>query len=214
MFTIQTLVVHSLLIIWQILVAVNTVGVRYSTAEVPPLVFVAMRHTLAIPILYALALADPASRAFTPNRDEIKKICILGFLGITLNTGCVTVGIHMVGPTTSAILFSSVPIIVMVLSVIAKMEVMTTIKSSGVLVAFVGGCVTLLCGGKTQDITTTPSPKDAAGRQVDDDSNHHWTYIIGCMFVMASQVSFSSFLTFQKPVLAAGMPGPYFLSRA
>eukprot|EP00759_Apiculatamorpha_spiralis_P012191 PhF_6_TR19250/c0_g1_i1/m.28298 len=183
---------HLILCITQELVALNVIFIRITTEYLHPLVTVATRHCIGVPLMLIVAQFHRESRTFTPTKAQWKQIGLCAFLGVTVNTSLITVGVHNAGAITASIISATVPIVVCILSVAWKLEPMNKFKVFGFMITFSGA--TIVIGYHPL-------------------MPHQWqTFAFGCSMCFASVLAFSTFLVLQKPLMET-IPVFYLQSR-
>ncbi|CAN5878362.1 DMT family transporter [soil metagenome] len=98
----------------------NFVAVKYVVDFVPPLLFAAVRFTVAGLMLWAiLRFAEPDSRLF---RRDLLPIFGLGFVGITLTQSVFTIGVSLTTAANTALIYSTAPVWGMLLGFFLTLE--------------------------------------------------------------------------------------------
>ena len=86
----------------------NFVAVKYVVDFVPPLLFAAVRFTVAGTVLWLiLRVLEPQSRI---PRKELLPIFGLGVVGITLTQSVFTIGVSLTTAANTALIYSSAPV--------------------------------------------------------------------------------------------------------
>jgi drug/metabolite transporter (DMT)-like permease len=84
------------------------VAVKHVVESVPPILFAAVRFTLAGVLLWLLLrLVEPESRL---EREDFLPVLGLGFVGVTLTQSVLTVGVSMTTAANTALIYSTAPV--------------------------------------------------------------------------------------------------------
>lgn len=105
-------------------------------SEIAPLVFAFFRFNLATVIFLGLMIARRSFVRF--ERSEWGLLLVLGLLAIPLNQCMFLIGLNYTQPTHPALLYSTTPIWVYILSVWRGEEKITPGKTSGIIIALMG----------------------------------------------------------------------------
>jgi len=132
--------VLAVMVLW----AANFIVVKSAVAELPPVGFTFLRFTLASVTLLVLLRWREGSIGL-PRRDLIA-ILALGALGFGAYQILWTTGLTTVPAGDSALLIAATPVLVALLSVVARSDVLTPLKLAGVIVSFVGVVVVVGSG--------------------------------------------------------------------
>ena len=188
----RTLGLHALMLLTPVLGALVTVFINYNTSYIHPLLVISIRHLIGVPLLGLYSFMSAECRAYRPTRGEWMHIAGLGVLNITFGTVVDTYAIHLAGAIVTGIIGSGVPVIVCILSAALKYEQMNLYKISGFVLTSVGASLVI---GLRQVASADP----------------HMFYI-GCAAKVFCIVTYSVYLTLQKPLLNT-IPIFFFLSR-
>jgi drug/metabolite transporter (DMT)-like permease len=132
--------VLAVMVLW----AANFIVVKSAVAELPPVGFTFLRFTLASVTLLVLLRWREGSIGL-PRRDLIA-ILALGAVGFGAYQILWTTGLTTVPAGDSALLIAATPVLVALLSVVARTDVLTPLKLAGVVVSFVGVVVVVASG--------------------------------------------------------------------
>src|SRR5439155_17585102 len=127
-----------------VLWAANFIVVKSAVAQLPPVGFTFLRFTLASATLFVLLRWREGSIGL-PRRDLIA-ILALGAVGFGAYQILWTTGLTTVPAGDSALLIAATPVLVALLSVVARSDVLTPLKLAGVLVSFAGVVVVIASG--------------------------------------------------------------------
>lgn len=98
----------------------NFVAVKYVVDFVPPLLFAAVRFTVAGTVLVLiLRVIEPGSRLF---RKDLLPIFGLGFVGITLTQSVFTIGVSLTTAANTALIYSTAPVWGMLVGFVLSLE--------------------------------------------------------------------------------------------
>jgi drug/metabolite transporter (DMT)-like permease len=132
--------VVAVMVLW----AANFIVVKSAVAQLPPVGFTFLRFSLASATLLVLLRWREGSIGL-PRRD-MAAILGLGAVGFGAYQILWTTGLTTVPAGDSALLIASTPVLVALLSVLARSDVLTPLKLAGVLVSFVGVVVVIGSG--------------------------------------------------------------------
>jgi drug/metabolite transporter (DMT)-like permease len=132
--------VLAVMVLW----AANFIVVKSAVAQLPPVGFTFLRFTLASVTLLVLLRWREGSIGL-PRRDLVA-ILGLGAIGFGAYQILWTTGLTTVPAGDSALLIASTPVLVALLSVVARSDVLTPLKLLGVIVSFVGVVVVVASG--------------------------------------------------------------------
>ena len=131
-------------VVVMVLWAANFIVVKSAVAQLPPVGFTFLRFSLASATLLVLLRWREGSIGL-PRRD-MAAILGLGAVGFGAYQILWTTGLTTVPAGDSALLIASTPVLVALLSVLARSDVLTPLKLAGVLVSFVGVVVVIGSG--------------------------------------------------------------------
>jgi drug/metabolite transporter (DMT)-like permease len=134
------LAVVGVMVVW----AGNFIVVKSAVAQLPPVGFTFLRFFLATVTLLLLLRWREGSIGL-PRRD-LAAILGLGAMGFGLYQILWTTGLTTVPAGDSALLIAATPVIVALLSVVARSDTLTPLKLAGVVVSFVGVAVVVASG--------------------------------------------------------------------
>ena len=132
--------VLAVMVLW----AANFIVVKSAVAQLPPVGFTFLRFTLASLTLLVLLRWREGSIGL-PRRDLIA-ILGLGAVGFGAYQILWTTGLTTVPAGDSALLIATTPVLVALLSVVARSDVLTPVKLAGVVISFVGVVVVIGSG--------------------------------------------------------------------
>ena len=127
-----------------VLWAANFIVVKTAVAQLPPVGFTFLRFTLASLTLLVLLRWREGSVGL-PRRDLVA-ILGLGAVGFGAYQILWTTGLTTVPAGDSALLIATTPVLVALLSVVARSDVLTPVKLAGVVISFVGVVVVIGSG--------------------------------------------------------------------
>ena len=113
----------------------NPVAVKIAVSEVPPLLFVAARFTLAGLLLLVLVLLLRLER---PGRRDALSMAAVGLVGVGMNNIAFTLGVSMTTASDTALIYAVVPIWGILLGLALGLERPTRWGIVGVALAFLG----------------------------------------------------------------------------
>lgn len=115
--------------------------------EVPPIHFVALRYTLAVPFMAAsFAVLGEARRRSTSIRGQWRVIAIVGFTGPFLSQVLQYIGLSLTTAAETLMLLNTSPVFTLVLAAILLREPVTGRKVTGLVLALVGTCLIVMGG--------------------------------------------------------------------
>jgi drug/metabolite transporter (DMT)-like permease len=132
--------VLAVMVLW----AANFIVVKSAVAQLPPVGFTFLRFTLASLTLLVLLRWREGSIGL-PRRDLVA-ILGLGAVGFGAYQILWTTGLTTVPAGDSALLIATTPVLVALLSVVARSDVLTPVKLAGVVISFVGVVVVIGSG--------------------------------------------------------------------
>jgi drug/metabolite transporter (DMT)-like permease len=98
----------------------NFVAVKHVVENVPPILFAAVRFTLAgVLLLLLLRLVEPESRL---KREDFLPVLGLGFVGVTLTQSVFTIGVSLTTAANTALIYSTAPVWGMLLGFVLALE--------------------------------------------------------------------------------------------
>jgi drug/metabolite transporter (DMT)-like permease len=122
----------------------NFIVVKSAVAQLPPVAFTFLRFLLASATLLVLLRLREGTIGL-PRRD-FAAILGLGALGFGLYQILWTTGLTMIQAGDSALIIAATPVIVAILSVVARSDVLTPIKLAGSLISFFGVAIVIGSG--------------------------------------------------------------------
>ena len=129
-------------LILQLLVASGThIVAKAVTAHVDPVTLTFLRTIISG--LGMILLLRARKISWKVNRQDLKRLALLGFLGIPVNQFFYLYGIGFTTAANGALLYATTPVLVMVLSGLLLKEAVTIRKAAGILLAF-GGVVIVI----------------------------------------------------------------------
>jgi len=129
-------------LILQLLVASGThIVAKAVTADVDPVTLTFLRTIISG--LGMILLLRARKISWKVDRSDVKRLLLLGLLGIPLNQFLYLYGIGYTTAANGALLYATTPVLVMVLSGILLKERVTVRKAAGILLAF-GGVVIVI----------------------------------------------------------------------
>ena len=129
-------------LILQLLVASGThIVAKAVTADVDPVTLTFLRTIISG--LGMILLLRARKISWKVDRSDVKRLLLLGLLGIPLNQFLYLYGIGFTTAANGALLYATTPVLVMVLSSILLKEKVTVRKAAGILLAF-GGVVIVI----------------------------------------------------------------------
>lgn len=105
-----------------------------------PIVFSLYRDAAAAPILSSIALAQNRERVF-PDRADVARIAVQGFLGIFLNQILFLLGVEWTNGTTGSICNLTLPVFAHAISVSLRLEKLKWATAAGLGLCIVGALV-------------------------------------------------------------------------
>jgi drug/metabolite transporter (DMT)-like permease len=127
-----------------VLWAANFIVVKSAVAVLPPVGFTFLRFLIASATLFVLLRWREGSIGM-PRRDLVA-IVALGALGFGVYQMLWTTGLTTVAAGDSALIIAATPVLVALLSVVARSDVLTPVKLAGVLVSFAGVALVIASG--------------------------------------------------------------------
>lgn len=134
-------IVYIIVIIGQVIASGTFIAGKWALAEFPPLTLAFLRFMLAATGLFVIWRLWPGRRPI--ERGDWKRIFLLGFLAVILNQTFFLYGLKFTTPTHAALLYSALPVFVLLFSISLRRERLTTLKIVGVLVTLAGVGVVL-----------------------------------------------------------------------
>ncbi|KMY52668.1 membrane protein [Bacillus sp. FJAT-27231] len=131
-------------------------------------------------VIYALW---PGTQFRLPKKEDLIRICALGWIGISVYQLCVTFGEKTVSAGTASMLIAAAPAFTAVIAVIVLKEKLGLFGWIGLFVGFIGiFLITLGAAGSTFDISA------------------------GAFLILVASIATSVFFVFQKPLLYSYQP--------
>ncbi len=172
-------------------IALATVGLIYGANYVVaksvmpnpigPNSFIALRVVGAVVLFWLLA-----ARSFVwPRKQDIWRFAVCGLTGVTINQLFFFNGLALTSPVNSAIIMTSNPIMVMVISSVVLGTAITFQKVLGVIIGTIGA-VSLLVLSSSQDLTGL--------------------HFQGDMFILINSMSYAFYLVLVKPLMTHYKP--------
>lgn len=121
----------------------NPVAVKYAILEIPPLVFVALRFTLAGLLLWTFRKIAGVGEPL--GARELLRMAGVGAFGVGLNNVLFTLGVSMTSASETALIYATPPLWGMLLGFLLGQERPTKRGVAGVAIAMVG--VTVVVSG-------------------------------------------------------------------
>eukprot|EP01096_Ripella_sp_DP13-Kostka_P000221 TRINITY_DN1027_c2_g1_i1.p1 TRINITY_DN1027_c2_g1~~TRINITY_DN1027_c2_g1_i1.p1 ORF type:complete len:592 (+),score=244.94 TRINITY_DN1027_c2_g1_i1:88-1776(+) len=175
--TIQTIIVHSLQIIINIIFAGFSIAGKFAMFEVNPLLVLTLRYNIAVPfMLLAVFIVDGPIRL---TLKQFVKLSLLGFLGVFLSQVFFFLGLDFTSATSATILQLVVPPITATVSILMKREKGSFFKAAGLAASVLGAMVIIGVDGLSFSI---PS-------------------LLGDGFVLISSVFASFYFLFQQTLI-------------
>ena len=118
--------------------AINMVAIKEALFGFNPLALALLRATavaLTFGIIF-LVLRDRSLLRFT--RRQWLRFAVIAFLGVTLNQVLIIEGVAHTNVPHAALIVAVEPVMVLVLSVMMRLEVLTTLKFAGMAISFFG----------------------------------------------------------------------------
>lgn len=151
------------------------------------------RRNLSVkPRLEIQPLEDPLTSTATV--IDYLEVFVLGFFGIAVNFICFFRGIAATNNVTASAFMSLVPSIVFIIGVATGNESVTILKILSTVLLWAGNCF-------TAEVWRLFSSASASDKQEGASSSFDTSYYIGIFYLLVNQLSFSSYLVFQKPIL-------------
>jgi drug/metabolite transporter (DMT)-like permease len=114
----------------------NFVAVKHVVESVPPILFAAVRFTLAGMLLwFLLRLVEPETRL---RRENFLPVLGLGVVGVTLTQSVFTVGVSMTTAANTALIYSTAPVWGMLLAFVLALERPRIVGIAGVGLCLIG----------------------------------------------------------------------------
>lgn len=166
----------ALLVVQTVFSTLQVVG-KVVLAELAPLALAGIRVAIATPLL--MLWAWRVDRVL-PGRDDLRRLAVLGVLGITANQGLFLVGLSLTSATNAGILMPSIPVFTAAAAALLGIERLGAVRAAGVALA-AGGAVVLL----------DPSRFALDGRGQ-----------LGILLILGNCLCYSFFLVLLRPLLA------------
>jgi drug/metabolite transporter (DMT)-like permease len=116
----SSLIVEASLLLTVIFFGTNFVAVKHVVESVPPILFAAVRFTLAGILLWMLLrIVEPESRL---KREDFLPMLGLGLVGITLTQSVFTIGVSLTTAANTALIYSTAPVWGMLLGFVLALE--------------------------------------------------------------------------------------------
>ncbi|MFP3940195.1 MAG: DMT family transporter [Acidobacteriota bacterium] len=168
--------VHTGLLTVQLIFGGYHVTAKAVLASLDPFALVALRVSLAAPILVVLAWR--ADRT-VPRAGELAYLALLGFLGVFANQLLFINGLELTTATDAAILMPSIPVFAVGVGALLGIEHVGWIRTAGILLAAAGAVVMV-----------NPAGISLAGGS-----------LLGNALILANCLCFATFLVVQRPIL-------------
>lgn len=116
----SSLIVEASLLLTVFFFGTNFVAVKHVVESVPPILFAAVRFTLAGILLWLLLrIVEPESRL---KREDFLPMLGLGVVGITLTQSVFTIGVSLTTAANTALIYSTAPVWGMMLGFVLALE--------------------------------------------------------------------------------------------
>jgi drug/metabolite transporter (DMT)-like permease len=169
--------VHGALLFVQLSFGAFPVVGKGVLAYLPPLAVAALRVLVAAPLL--LLLAWRVERVRVP-RGYLRRLALLGCLGVFLNQVLFIVGLSLTTATNAAILMPSIPVFAVVVASLLGIERIDRRRGAGIVLAVLGALVML---DPTQFSLTSGTS-------------------LGDALILLNCLSYATYLVLQRPLLA------------
>ncbi|XP_058746840.1 WAT1-related protein At4g30420-like [Vicia villosa] len=172
-----------------------------------PRVFVVYRHAFATlffgPIAYISSRRNSVSCSL--NLKSFSLIFITSLIGVTLYQNIYYEGLYLSSSSVASAMLNLIPGVTFVIAAFVGMEkvnirsLRTIAKMVGTLICICGAiCIALLKGPKLLNAENIPLKSIMATALGSDENN----WLLGCMFLLASNVCWAVFLILQVPAYA------------
>jgi len=111
---------------------------KFALVEVTPLLFAAIRYTMASLILVAMNLRAGGRNSMCPNKRDLPLIALAGILGYTVAQGFQIVGLSYLPATMVSLILNFTPVFVLVMEMVLLKESPAGVQVLGVGVAVAG----------------------------------------------------------------------------
>lgn len=180
------LLVHLSLLVVALSWGSNWVSIKYLERELAAPDVLLLRLTLASScfggVLCVSALRRGVSGLPRVARADRPKVVLMALLGVTVNTGAVAFGAHLIPAAIGSLLSACNPIFTAIVARIFISEPLTRRKLSGVALAFLGVLIVLLYGG--------PNAHFSLGNA------------LGILIALCGPVAWAFYTVLSKPLLA------------
>lgn len=120
-----------------------------------------------------------------PERADIPRFALCGLTGVAVNQLCFFNGLAITSPINTAIIMTSNPILVMLISAFALKQKITLQKTAGVVLGAVGAIALLLLSAKSGSKLTSTA---------------------GDLFILVNSISYAFYLVLVKPLMSKYKP--------
>ncbi|MCP4901315.1 MAG: DMT family transporter [bacterium] len=145
-------------------------------AHLDPLALAGFRVLAATPILMAIAWS--VDRVI-PNRRDLLRLALLGFLGVAANQLLFIQGLHFTTATNAALLLPAIPVFAAAVAIFLRIERASLRRIAGIVLSVVGALVMLEPGRfQAGDLT-----------------------FVGNLLILANCLSYAIFLVLMRPLL-------------
>lgn len=168
-----------LLILVALIWGSNPMSMKIGISYVPPLAFNAIRLVVASIISFIVLKVSKSNKEF--ERKDLKNlayICIFGFLIFQMY---LVLGVSLTTAVNASIIMATLPINVILINKIFKVEDVTLCTIIGVVCSFVGVIVLILGNGETLSISETN--------------------IVGSILIIISQIAYAYYTVFSRELI-------------
>lgn len=133
--------IYAVLILQLVVASATHIVAKAVTAHVDPVTLTFLRTVVSG--LGMIILLRARKISWSVERKDLKRLMLLGFLGIPLNQFPYLYGIGFTTAANGALLYATTPVLVMVLSALLLKEAVTIRKSAGIFLAFAGVAIVI-----------------------------------------------------------------------
>lgn len=202
-------VVHTVLILAHSIFGLGSIIGALGLPETNPLAFTFEREVAAGILLLILSFlvgsATPLKRSpvtgvandvylLTPQIRHWKSFALLGFFLFTNQAGYLC-GLFLAGPVTGSIWQPSAPILTAALSMLMGLEIKSTFRIAGVLVAFLGCTIMILISDRDRETHFDESDEDDEGPLIS-------MFLVGNALFFINCLSTACYILFSKDLLS------------
>lgn len=137
----------------------NVVAARLIIGDIPPIALAVLRGLFGLIVLFPLARRS-LRQSPTPNRQDLYRFALMGFLGITVAYATFLWSIQYSSATNVSIIFASTPAITITILALGWRIIPSKLRVLGIALSFVGLLIVIAQGSFTRLLSFNLSSSD------------------------------------------------------